>query len=127
MAKILDGLRYTQTHEWLKPEQNDIFLVGITDYAQAQLGDVVFVDFPDSLPVQVAAGVELLVLESVKAAVDVYAVLTGEIIEVNQALLDDPSLINQDPYGRGWLYRIHSQDQHTLQALLDAKSYQAHH
>lgn len=95
---IPDGLRYTKEHEWLRAEGARVF-VGITDHAQAELGDVVFVELPD-LGKTVAAGAAVAVVESVKAVADVYSAVAGKIAEVNGALIDDPGLLNADPYGQ---------------------------
>jgi glycine cleavage system H protein len=96
---------YAATHEWLLPLTTDTVTVGISDYAQNALGDVVHADLP-AVGTQVKAGQECCVLESVKAASDVHAPITGEIIEINSKLNDTPELINDDPYGEGWLFRI---------------------
>ena len=104
MSKIPQKLQYTKTHEWVKNE--DGFLtVGITDHAQTMLGDLVYVELPE-VDANVEFGQECAVVESVKAAADIYCPVPGEIIEVNDAVIENPALVNQDPYGKGWLFRI---------------------
>jgi glycine cleavage system H protein len=115
-------LKYTKSHEWVRLE-GDVAVVGITDYAQDALGDVVFVDLPQ-VGKAVEAGSAVAVVESVKTASDIYAPVAGEILEVNSALSDKPELINQSPYGEGWLFkmRVNPAD---LNGLLSAADYQA--
>jgi len=115
---------YTSDHEWLKIE-GDIATVGITDYAQQQLGDIVFVELPKvgrSLKKAEAAAV----VESVKAASDVYAPISGEVLEVNGALADEPALVNSDAAGRAWLFKIRISDKSELGGLMDEAAYTAH-
>jgi glycine cleavage system H protein len=114
---------FTQEHEWIEVE-GDTATVGITDFAQAQLGDVVFVEVPEGGR-QLAKGSEAAVVESVKAASDVYAPVSGEVIEGNQALVDDPALVNSDPEGAGWFFRLRLSDQGELNGLMDAEAYKA--
>lgn len=114
---------YTKTHEWALPE-GDTVLVGITDYAQDALGDVVYVELPE-VGRRVEKGEAVAVVESVKTASDIYAPVAGEIVEVNLALEKTPELVNQDPYGEGWIFRLKPQDMADLDALLDAGGYQA--
>ena len=116
-------LRFTITHEWVDLEENNIVRVGITDHAQALLGDIVFVELP-TLKKIVKKGQEICVLESVKAAADVYSPLSGEIIELNSELNATPDLINSDSYGKGWLFRIKITDTHELEDLLTAENYE---
>ena len=116
-------IKYTEDHEWLNIE-GDIATVGITVHAQDALGDVVFVDLPEvgaTFAQKATAGV----VESVKAAADVYMPVTGEVIEVNEALLDDPSLANSDPLGAGWFFKVKLADVAQLDALMDETSYTA--
>ncbi|ADD28472.1 glycine cleavage system protein GcvH [Meiothermus ruber] len=115
-------LKYTKSHEWVRLE-GDVAVVGITDFAQDALGDVVFVDLPQ-VGKAVEAGSAVAVVESVKTASDIYAPVAGEILEVNSALSDKPELINQSPYGEGWLFkmRVNPAD---LNGLLSAVEYQA--
>ena len=114
--------RYTEDHEWL--DMNDgIMTVGITNHAQEQLGDIVSVELPE-VGRQVEKGDEVAVIDSVKAASEVYAPADGEIAEVNEALLDDPSLVNSDPQGKGWFFKLSVSSAPDLEALMDAKAYQ---
>jgi len=115
---------YTSDHEWLSID-GDIATIGITDYAQAQLGDVVFVDLPEvgrSLKKAEAAAV----VESVKAASDVYAPVTGEVVEVNQAIVDEPALVNTDAAGKAWFFKIKMADKSELGGMMDEAAYKAH-
>ena len=104
MSSIPKNLHYSKTHEWVKEEEEG-FLIGITDHAQSMLGDLVYVELPE-LESHLESGEECAVIESVKAAADVYSPLAGEVIEVNDAVIENPQLINDDPYGKGWLFRI---------------------
>ncbi|MDT7919270.1 MAG: glycine cleavage system protein GcvH [Meiothermus sp.] len=115
-------LKYTKTHEWVRLE-GDVAVVGITDFAQDALGDVVFVDLPQ-VGKKVEAAAAVAVVESVKTASDIYAPLSGEIIEVNSALSDKPELINQSPYGEGWLFKMKFNPE-SANGLLSAAEYQA--
>jgi len=117
-------LKYAASHEWVRDEGNGEYLVGITEHAQELLGDMVFVDLPEVGTV-VAAGDDCAVAESVKAASDIYAPLSGEIIAVNAALDGSPELVNSDPYSEGWLFRIKASDSAELDKLLNADEYQA--
>ena len=114
---------YTKTHEWLKVA-GDVVTVGITDHAQEQLGDITFVDLPGEGDT-FEAGDDCTVVESVKAASDVYAPVAGGICEVNTALDAHPEVINDDPYGGGWVFKLRGVDQAALEALLDASAYEA--
>jgi glycine cleavage system H protein len=114
---------YTEEHEWIRVE-GDEATVGITDFAQGQLGDIVFVELPEAGR-QVTKGGEAAVVESVKAASDVYAPVDGEIVEPNPALGDDPSLVNSDPEGEGWFFRLRLADPSQLDGLMDSDSYKA--
>ena len=115
---------FTTDHEWLRIE-GDVATVGVTDYAQTQLGDVVFVDLPKVGRV-VKKAEATAVVESVKAASDVYAPISGEILEVNEALGADPSLVNSDPAGGAWFFKIRIADKSELDGLMDEAAYQAH-
>jgi len=122
--KTPEQLKYTATHEWIQLEDGSIARVGITDHAQDLLGDIVFADLPE--PEKQAKKAEIIcTLESVKAAADVYSPLSGEIIEANPALSTTPELVNSDPYGEGWLFRIKFSDASELEELLSAKNYEA--
>ena len=122
MSNIPAELRYAASHEWVGPEGNGIFTVGITEHAQELLGDMVFLDLPDEGD-QIAMGDDVAVAESVKAASDVYAPITGEVIEVNEDLEDSPELVNSDPYGDGWLFKVKADDISEVESLLDADGY----
>ena len=114
---------YTKEHEWIRVE-GDQATVGITDFAQGQLGDVVFVELPETGRT-VTKGGEAAVVESVKAASDVYSPVSGEVTDANQALVDDPSLANTDPEGEGWFFRLRLSDQGELGGLMDAAAYKS--
>jgi glycine cleavage system H protein len=114
---------YTEEHEWIRRD-GDTATVGITDFAQGQLGDIVFVELPE-VGRQVTKGGEAAVVESVKAASDVYAPVSGEVVEANQALTDDPSLVNSDPEGEGWFFRLRLSNEAELEGLMDADAYKA--
>ena len=119
----MSDMRYTEDHEWLRIE-GDTAVVGITDFAQQQLGDIVFVDLP-KLGRKFAKGDEAAVVESVKAAAEVYAPLTGEAVEVNAALGDEPAMVNQAPEGDGWFFKLRLADTGELAGLMDAAAYAA--
>ena len=116
-------LKFTSDHEWLRVE-NDSAVVGITPYAQEKLGDLVFVQLPKAGAVLQAGGAAAVV-ESVKAASDVYAPINGEVTEVNQQVVDDPTLINADPTGKGWLFKLRIADPSQLDGLMDEAAYRA--
>jgi glycine cleavage system H protein len=122
MSETPSELRYAKTHEWARLEEDGTVTVGITDFAQNALGDVVFVELPE-LDVAVEAGDEAGVVESVKAASDIYVPIGGTVIAVNGDLEDSPEIVNQDPYGAGWFYRIDPNDVADLDDLLDADAY----
>lgn len=124
MSSIPKELRYTQTHEWVRPEGDGIFTIGITEHAQELLGEMVFVEVPD-VGDEVSTGDDVAVAESVKAASDVYAPVSGEIVAVNEELDDSPELVNSDPYGDGWLYKIKAEDAGEVEGLMDADGYAA--
>jgi glycine cleavage system H protein len=115
-------LGYRETHEWVRNEGDGTVTVGITDYAQDSLGDIVYVELPE-LGDELDLGQEAGVVESVKAASDVFAPLTGTVIAVNEALEDTPEIINASPYGDGWFYRLRIADPAELDDLLDAQGY----
>ncbi|WP_264770607.1 glycine cleavage system protein GcvH [Coxiella burnetii] len=123
MAEFPAELYYSKNHEWMRKESDETFTVGITDHAQEQLGDLVFVELPET-NIHVDAGDEVAVVESVKTAADVYSPLSGKVIEINNALENEPATVNRDPYGDGWLYRITIDDEKELNDLLDAGGYQ---
>ena len=124
MSDTPTDLRYTKSHEWVRDEGDGTATIGITDHAQEMLGDLVFVDLPD-LGDAVEAGAECAVVESVKAASDIYSPLSGEVVAVNEALDDAPETINEDAFGEGWIYRLKLSDAAELDALLDAAGYEA--
>lgn len=124
MSNIPAELRYASSHEWTRLESDGTVTVGITDHAQDLLGDVVFVECPD-VGRQVNAGEECAVVESVKAASDIYAPISGEVIAVNEALTDSPELVNSEPYGAAWFFKIKPSDVSELDKLLDADAYGA--
>ncbi len=123
MKKIPNELQYTQTHEWVRVEENGKVTVGITDHAQSQLGDLSFVELP-SPGALVHAADEVCVLESVKATSEVYSPLSGVIVEVNEDLAEAPLLVNKDPYGDGWLFVIEPRDPEEFSELLDPDTYE---
>jgi glycine cleavage system H protein len=123
MSEIPSELRYTKSHEWLRVEDDGLITVGISDHAQELLGDLVFVELPEQ-GTEFVAGDECCVVESVKAASDVYMPVSGEVVEVNEALADEPEIINDSPYDNGWLFRIKASADE-MDELLDADAYQA--
>ena len=123
MSKIPSELRYTKNHEWANLGDDGIVTVGITDHAQDLLGDLVFVELPD-VGSAVTAGKECAVVESVKAASDVYAPVSGEVVEANSGLADEPDTVNSDPYGNGWMFRVKPTDSSEHADLLDAQAYE---
>jgi glycine cleavage system H protein len=123
MSNIPEDLKYTQSHEWVSREANGNVRIGITDHAQEALGDLVFVELP-AVGDETDQGDSVAVVESVKAASDIYAPVTGEVVAINEDLEDDPGLINNDPYGDGWLYEVALSDESELDDLLDAEAYE---
>lgn len=124
MSNVPDNLRYRDSHEWIALMQ-DPASVGITDHAQAELTDVVFVDLP-KLGAKVSAGQQVCVIESVKAASDIYAPVSGEIVAVNEALSSDPGLINRDAFISGWIFKIKPSNIVEADALMNADAYRKH-
>jgi glycine cleavage system H protein len=124
MTNVPNELQYTRSHEWVRSETNGTYTVGITDHAQHLLGDIVYVELPE-VGRKVEAGSEISVVESVKAAADVYSPLSGEVIEVNEQLVAEPQLVNTSPYGEGWLFKLQITD-HAEENLLDAETYKTH-
>ena len=120
MAKVLEGLYYSESHEYVRVE-GDFGFIGITDYAQNALGNVVYVDMPD-VDDEVEAGEEFGAVESVKAASDLYSPVTGTVVEINEALEDQPELINQDAFAN-WIIKVELSDKSELDGLMDAKAY----
>lgn len=124
MSEQMTDLKFTQSHEWVRDHGDGTCSIGITDHAQELLGDLVFVE-PPEVGRQVSPGDACAVVESVKAASDVYAPLAGEVIEGNEALADSPELINQDPYGDGWIFKLRLNAAKDLSELMDAAAYAA--
>lgn len=120
----MSNLRYTNAHEWVRME-GDVAVVGISDYAQEQLGDVVFVELPD-VGASFAQSGQAAVIESVKAASEIYAPVSGEVTEVNSALDDAPETVNGDPTGGGWLFKMKASDAAELDGMMDEAVYQAY-
>jgi len=115
------NLRYTESHEWIRKEPDNTLIIGITDHAQEALGDIVFIELPETGRIA-KAGEEVAVVESVKAASDIYAPVAGKIIEANTAVVDAPDGVNADPYG-AWLFKIKPENLDDIDALLDAAAY----
>ena len=124
MSNIPVDLKYTKSHEWARSNEDGSLTIGISDNAQDQLGDMVFIEVPE-VGQTVAAEEACAVVESVKAASDVYSPVAGEIIAVNEKLVESPETVNQDPYGEGWIFRLKPADAGSVNALLDAEAYQA--
>jgi glycine cleavage system H protein len=124
MSEVRPDLKYTSSHEWVRLEDDGSAVVGISDHAQAALGDLVFVETPE-VGQAVTVGEGCAVVESVKAASDVYSPVAGEVVEANDGLADSPELINDDPYGEGWIMRVKLSDESGVDDLLDAASYES--
>lgn len=122
MSNIPNELRYAESHEWVRVEADGTAVVGITDPAQDALGDLVYVELPE-VGANLSAGDEAGVVESVKAASDIYAPVAGEVIAVNEALNDSPETVNSDPYGEGWLFKLKLANASDVDGLLDAAAY----
>jgi glycine cleavage system H protein len=116
-------LRYAKTHEWIR-EENDIIIIGITDHAQAELTDIVYAE-PPKVGAEVRAGATAAVVESVKAASDIYSPLSGTVTEVNDALTSNPALLNSDPFGQGWIFKMRASNPAEIDALLTPEAYTA--
>ncbi len=125
MSNVPGDLRYTRSHEWVRTLPDGSVEVGITDHAQAALGDLVFVEAPEAGR-EVGAGDAFAVVESVKAASDVYSPVAGKVLAGNEALATQPELINQEPYGQGWIARLKPSSPAAIESLLDAAAYSAH-
>lgn len=123
MSNIPSELKYATSHEWVRNEGNGVVTVGITEHAQGLLGDMVFVELPD-VGDQISTGDDVAVAESVKAASDIYAPISGEVVEVNEDLEDSPELVNSDAFGDGWMFKVKLDDSAELDALLDAEGYE---
>ena len=122
MSQIPENLKYTQEHEWVRVEEDGTVVIGITDYAQASLGDITFVELPET-DESFETGDTFGVVESVKEASDLFMPLAGKVIETNEALMESPESVNSDPYGEAWLIRIKPDDTSGLGALMDPASY----
>lgn len=120
---VPNELKYTEDHEWIKID-GDTGIIGVTDYAQGELGDVVFVDIPEDLD-EISKGETFGTIEAVKTVSDLFAPCDGKVVEVNSKLADDPQVINSDPYGEGWLIKVELADKSQLDSLLDAESYKS--
>ncbi|MDX1536545.1 glycine cleavage system protein GcvH [Arsukibacterium sp.] len=124
MSSIPTELKYANSHEWVRNDGDGVFTVGITEHAQELLGDMVFVELPE-VGDTVTQGDDCAVAESVKAASDIYAPLSGEVVEVNEALADSPEQVNASPYTDGWMFKIKASDETELNTLLDAAGYKS--
>ena len=125
MSNIPAELRYSESHEWAELLDDGLVRVGISDHAQEQLGDLVFVELPEE-GTEVSKGEACAVVESVKAASDIYSPISGEVVKVNEALTDTPEMVNNDSYGDGWLFTIKPSDVDELEELMDADAYREH-
>ena len=123
MSNIPSELKYASSHEWVRTEGDGVYTVGITEHAQELLGDMVFVELPE-VGDEVDAGEDCAVAESVKAASDIYAPITGEVVAINEDLEDSPENVNNDAYGDGWLFKVKASDESELANLLDAEGYE---
>ena len=124
MGDMPSDLNYAESHEWLRLESDGTAVIGISDHAQDALGDVVYVELPD-IGAQIDAGAEVAVVESVKAASDIYSPVTGEILMVNETLEDQPDLVNSSPYADGWLFCVRLDNPEEMNSMLDADAYQS--
>jgi glycine cleavage system H protein len=122
MSDIPNNLKYHKTHEWVSGPDDGVVTIGITDHAQEQLGDLVFVELPE-VGTTISVEGECPVVESVKAASDIYIPLSGEVVEANELLADAPETINDDPYGEGWIFKLRLSDEGELDSLLSADEY----
>jgi glycine cleavage system H protein len=122
---VPNELSYTESHEWVRVDEDGIATIGITDHAQEMLGDLVFVELPE-VGTELGVGSECAVVESVKAASDVYSPVSGEVVEANEVLADAPETINQDAYEEGWIFRVRLSNPAEVDALMDADSYAEH-
>ena len=122
MSKIIEGLKYSESHEWVKVEDG-IAVIGVTDFAQQEMGDITYVDMPD-VDDEVVAGEEFGALESVKAASDLFSPVSGKVVAVNEALDDTPELVNEDAFAN-WIIKVEMSDPSELDALMDAAAYKA--
>ena len=124
MAKVPNNLKFLESHEWARVEEDGTVTVGISDHAQELLGDIVFVELPE-IGKKISQSSDIAIVESVKAASDVYSPLTGEVTEINETLNDNPEIINSSPYEDGWFFKIKPQDISEMEKLLDADAYES--
>ena len=124
MSVLPKHLQYAETHEWVYIDSEGLAVVGITDFAQESLGELMSVTFPE-VGIDVSVGDEVMSLESVKAASDIFTPITGEIVEINEELEDSPELVNDEPYDSGWLFKIRPHDQKELEDLMSDEGYQS--
>jgi|TARA_X000000368_G_scaffold195123_1_gene154037 glycine cleavage system H protein len=124
MADIPNNLKFLESHEWARVEEDGTVTVGISDHAQELLGDIVFVELPE-VGKEISQSADIAIVESVKAASDVYSPLSGEVTEINEALNDNPEIINTSPYDDGWFFKIKPQDISEMEKLLDAGAYES--
>ncbi len=122
MSNIPDDLKYASTHEWISVNEEGLVTVGISDHAQEALGDIVFVELPEA-GASVNSKEEVAVVESVKAASDIYSPLTGEVVEINESLLDSPETVNASPYELGWFFKIRMKNEAELDDLMNSETY----
>ena len=122
MSNIPDDLKYASTHEWIGVNEEGLVTVGISDHAQEALGDIVFIELPEA-GASVNSKEEVAVVESVKAASDIYSPITGEVIEVNESLLDSPETVNESPYELGWFFKIRMENEAELDDLMNSETY----
>ena len=122
MSNIPDDLKYASTHEWISVNEDGLVTVGISDHAQEALGDIVFVELPEA-GATVNSKEEVAVVESVKAASDIYSPLTGEVVEINESLLDSPETVNASPYELGWFFKIRMENEAELDDLMNSETY----
>ena len=125
MNDIPSELRFAETHEWAELLEDGVVRVGLSDHAQEQLGDMVFVELPEEGE-EITRGEACAVVESVKAASDIYAPVTGQVVSANEALNDSPEIVNNDPYGDGWLFTVRPADENEFDELMDADAYAQH-
>lgn len=124
MSNVPSNLKYTSSHEWARVEEDGSITIGITDHAQSMLGDIVFLELPE-VDSEIDAGQEIGVVESVKAASDIYSPVSGTVTVINEALDSAPNLVNNDPYGAGWLFRVQPVDNEELEKLMGSAEYNA--
>lgn len=124
MANIPEDLRYSEEHEWLRPS-SEYVTIGITDHAQSQMGDVVFIELPE-VGDEITRGEAFGTVESTKAVSELFAPVTGKVVEINDTLVDAPETVNEDPYGDGWMLRVEPADPSDLDEMMDAEAYREH-